>query len=203
VGGESGSHFRGCETDVPLASEGLAQAQAVATRLAGLEIAAVYSSPMQRAVKTAEPIAHAHGLEVVLSDGLLGIDYGQWSGKPHDYVADKWPDLYDRWWIEPHRVQFPGGGSLAILRERASRGLHEILARHDNEIVVLVSHNAVNKILICVMLDLDSSAFWRIRQDTCCISRFDHDGSGFTVLTLNEVCHLPSPPAALDQLPVG
>jgi hypothetical protein len=51
------------------------------------------------------------------------------------------------------------------------------------------------------MLGLENSAFWRVRQDTCCINRFDYDGETFSVLTLNEVGHLPSRPPDLDRLP--
>ena len=199
-GDESGSHFRGCRTDVPLVVKGLDQVRAVADRLATVNISAVYSSPLRRALQTAEPIARAHGLEVIPFDKLLGIDYGQWSGRPHKEVEREWPELFRQWWVEPHLVQFPEGGSLKVVHERATKGLQEIVARHDNEIVVLVSHNAVNKLLICSILGLPTSKFWRIRQDTCCIDRFDYKDGKYTVLTLNEVDHLPSRPAVLDAL---
>jgi broad specificity phosphatase PhoE len=133
-------------------------------------------------------------------DKLLGIDYGQCSGRSYDEVAREWPELSRQWWTEPHLVQFPGGGSLDVVRERAAKGLQEIVARHENEIVVLVSHNAVNKILICVMLGLENSSFWHVRQDTCCIDRFEYKNETFKVLTLNEVDHLPVRPPGLDSL---
>jgi len=59
----------------------------------------------------------------------------------------------------------------------------------------------VNKVLICALLGLENSAFWRIRQDTGCINRFDCDGKVRIVLTLNEVGHLPSYPEYLDLPP--
>ena len=66
--------------------------------------------------------------------------------------------------------------------------------------MVLVGHQVVNKVLICHMLGLDNSAFWRIRQDTGCINRFDYDGHNFTVLNLNQVCHLRVYPSDIDHL---
>jgi broad specificity phosphatase PhoE len=199
AGSASGEHFRG-RIDVDLNATGLAQAQAVADRLAQVEIAAVYSSPLQRAIHTARPVARGHGLEVTPFQGLLDINYGQWGGRSFDDVAAHWPDLYRQWRTVPHLVQIPGGESLADVRARVGRGLQEIVARHDDEIVLLMGHQVVNKVLVCMMLGLDNSAFWRIRQDTCCINRFDHDGEAFTVLTLNEVDHLPSRPPDLDRL---
>jgi broad specificity phosphatase PhoE len=200
AGSTSGEHFRG-RIDVNLNATGLAQARAVADRLAGVEIAAIYSSPLQRAIHTAEPIAREHRLEVTPFQGLLDINYGQWGGRAFDDVAAQWPDLYRQWRTAPHRVQIPGGESLADVRARVGRGLQEIVACHSGEIVVLVGHQVVNKVLVCAMLGLDNSAFWRIRQDTCCINRFDYDGEAFTVLTLNEIGHLPSRPPDLDGLP--
>ena len=73
--------------------------------------------------------------------------------------------------------------------------------------MVLVGHQVVNKVLLCVVLGLENSAFWRIRQDTCCINRFDYEqdaregAGGYTLLTLNEVGHLPDPPPDLEGLP--
>jgi broad specificity phosphatase PhoE len=200
AGSASGEHFRG-QIDVDLNAIGRAQAQAVADRLAEVDVAAIYASPLQRAMHTGQPVARRRGLEVQPIHGLLDINYGQWGGHSFDDVAAQWPDLYKLWRTAPHRVQMPGGESLADVRARIDQGLHEIVARHDGEIVVLVGHQVVNKVSICVILGLDNSAFWRIRQDTCCINRFDHHKGIWNVLTLNEVSHLPARPPGLDRLP--
>ena len=196
-GSAAGQHFRG-RVDIALNATGVAQARSVAKRLSEVEIDAVYASPLQRAAETARPIALAHDLSVEPFEGLLDINYGRWGGCSHKDVAAEWPELYDRWLTAPHLVQIPGGESLSGVRERVIEGLDAILDRHDRGIVALVGHQVVNKVLICALLGLENSAFWRIRQDTGCINRFDHDGSVCTVLTLNEVGHLPSYPAYLD-----
>jgi len=195
----SGEHFRG-RIDVDLNETGRAQAQAVAGRLAGVDAAAIYASPLLRALHTAAPLAERRGLHVQPFQGLLDIDYGDWSGRSFDDVAARWPDLYVRWGTAPHLVHIPGGESLADVRSRVCLGIQDVVARHDGEIVVLVGHQVVNKVLICFLLGLDNSSFWRIRQDTCCINRFDHHDGAFTVLTLNEVDHLPVRPSGLDSL---
>jgi broad specificity phosphatase PhoE len=200
AGSASGEHFRG-QIDVDLNEIGRAQAKAVADRLAGINVAALYASPLQRAMHTAQPIAQGRELAVQPFQGLLDIDYGHWGGRSFDDVAARWPDLYRLWRTAPHQVQIPGGESLADVRARVEQGLCEIVACHEGEIVVLVGHQVVNKILICVMLGLGTSAFWRIRQDTCCINRFDYDRGIYAVLTLNEVDHLATRPPDLDRLP--
>jgi broad specificity phosphatase PhoE len=199
-GSESGEHFRG-RIDIDLNPTGIAQAESLADLLASLKIAAVYASPLRRALSTASPIAAAHDLAPEAFSGLLDIDYGHWSGKSHREVASQWPDLYRLWVHTPHLVQIPGGESLADVRQRAWAGLQRLLRSHEGQIIILVGHQVVNKVLICALLGLDNSAFWRIRQDTGCINRFDYDGQAFVVLTLNEVGHLLAPPRDLDVLP--
>jgi broad specificity phosphatase PhoE len=200
AGRRAGEHFRG-RTDIALNRTGEAQAQAVADCLASLDVQAVYASPLQRAMNTARPVADAHGLNVEPCEGLLDIDYGQWAGRSHESVALQWPELYQQWRTAPHRVQIPDGESLADVRHRVRAGLDRILDRHQRGIVVLVGHQVVNKVLVCALLGLDDNAFWRIRQDTGCINRFDYDGEAWTVLTLNELCHLTLRPSDLDRAP--
>jgi broad specificity phosphatase PhoE len=189
AGSRSGEYFRGL-IDIDLNALGRSQAQAIAQCLCALGVQAIYSSPMQRAVETARPLGQRLDLDIQPCEGLLDIDYGEWAGHSHLEVAARWPEPY-RWWrTAPHLVQIPGGECLADVRQRAQEGLRKILEQHSTGTVVLVSHQAVNKVLICSWLGLDNSWFWRVGQDTGCINRFDYDGKDYTVLTLNEVCHL-------------
>jgi broad specificity phosphatase PhoE len=206
AGSAGGEVFRG-RIDVPLNEMGQAQALAVADRLAAVQVSAIYASPLQRAQRTAQPLATIRGLETVPFEGLLDIDYGEWAGRAHTQVAAEWPALYALWRSAPHKVQIPGGESLADVRRRVSAGINEIIARHRDEVVVMVGHQVVNKVFLCLALGLEDSAFWRIRQDTCCINRLDHDGhrdahrrAVFALLTLNEVGHLPDFPEDLVRL---
>lgn len=200
AGGSNGEHFRG-RIDLPLNASGIAQARAVADRLATVDIAAVYASPLARAVDTARPVAGGHGLRVEPFAALLDIDYGQWGSRSQLEVAGAWPELYREWQNSPQDVQIPGGERLEDVRLRFVRGLAGLVEQHPSQIVVLVGHQVVNKVAICHLLDLGLGAFWRIRQDNGCINRFDLVNGLATVLTLNEVGHLPCRPAGLDELP--
>jgi broad specificity phosphatase PhoE len=200
-GSPGGEHFRG-RLDIPLNRTGIAQAEAVADALAHVAIPAVYASPLSRAIDTARPLAARLALSVQPLDALLDIDYGDWSGHSHREVAEAWPEQYHLWQTAPHRLRIPGGERLEDVRERFSQGLAHLIERHQREIVLLAGHQVVNKVAICHLLGLDLSAFWHIRQDNGCLNRFDVEPGAVTVLTLNELGHLPTRPREIDELPV-
>ena len=104
--------------DVQLSPRGLRQAQALADTLAGLPLAAVYSSPLVRALDTARPLAAARGLEPAVLEGLAELDFGEVEGLAYDEIEAERPELFHAWMDDPARVRFPGGESLADLRAR-------------------------------------------------------------------------------------
>jgi len=182
--------FRG-HADIPLNENGFEQARKTAAALQPLPIAAVYSSPLSRAVETARLIAEPHGHEVIIEEGFIDFNYGIWQGRPHEEVKKKYPELYHLWLTAPHKVRFEQGEALADVRTRALAALEKILARHKGENVVVVTHRVVCKVLLCVLLGLDESHFWRIRQDTCAINVLEYsDDHGYIVSKLNDTCHL-------------
>lgn len=197
--GTHGGHFCG-RIDIKLNAPGIVQAQSIAEALKRLDIAAVYTSPLKRSLNTAVVIAQAHNLKAVPLAALLDINYGQWSGRSAREVSAQWPDLHRQWIEAPQNVQIPGGESLADVRRRIEMALGEIMGRHDGEIVVVVGHEAVNRVMLCHVLGLDNGGYWRLRQDTGCINRIDCDETGFSLLTMNEVWHLLAQPGELSEL---
>jgi broad specificity phosphatase PhoE len=186
--------FRG-RIDIELNQTGRRQAELLAKHLAELKIEAVYSSPLKRALDTAEAIARRHRLEVKTSPGLIDGDFGQWQGLPLKEVRQKYKELYQQWAESPHRAKIPGGESLDEVRERALKVVNGIIAKH-RERVVLVSHRVVNKVLICALLGLDNSHFWNIRQDVCGTTTFSHQEGRFVLLKHNDTSYLKSLPKA-------
>jgi broad specificity phosphatase PhoE len=182
--------FRG-RADVPLNERGISQAEAVARRIQrSWQATAVYSSPLSRAVRTAEAIARRLSLSVQVHPGLLDIDYGMWEGLSPDEVRQRWPELLLAWYEKPHTVRIPGGESLDELRSRCGEVLEEIAARHTESTVVLVGHTVVNRIILLAVLGLGSERFWHLRQDTCAINEIESDGQEFTLASMNDTCHL-------------
>ncbi len=181
--------FRG-RTDLGLDQVGWTQARALARRLANWPIKAIYTSPLRRARQTAEPLARQLGLSIQPTEGLLDIDYGRWQGRTPEEVAQAEPRLYQLWLEEPQRVQIPGGESLSLVQQRVRLTMEEVVACHPDEMVLLIGHQVVNKVLICTLLGLDLASFWRIGQDTACLNRFRYHDGLYDVLLLNDTCHL-------------
>jgi len=182
--------FRGRE-DLPLDETGRRQAKAVGQRIAAeWSPSAIYCSPLRRAVETAQAIGDACGLPVQPWPGLIDIDYGEWQGLTPAEAAARYPALHRAWLEAPHTVQIPGGESLGTVRARAFAALQEIIARHPDETIVIVGHTVVNRLLLCAILGLDNSRFWRLHQETAAINLFQWDGADFTLISLNDTCHL-------------
>jgi len=182
--------FRG-RADVPLNEVGLSQAEATARRIETLwQAAAVYSSPLSRAVKTAEAIAGRFSLRVQVHPELIDIDYGQWQGLLPEDVRERWPELLSAWYEAPHTVRIPGGESLEDLRVRCGSAVNEIGARHSGSTVVLVAHTVINRVILLVMLGLGNDRFWHFRQDTCAINEIEAEGGEFTLVSMNDTCHV-------------
>ena len=192
IGEGQDERFRGL-LDMPLAETGVVQAQVTADHLACWPLAAVYSSPLQRALRTAEIIAAPHHVPVRALPGLSSMNYGEWAGQLHADVARRWPDLYGSWRRDPFSIQIPGGESTSGLRDRAVTALRTAIARHaDGETLVFVTHQVVAKVLVCALAGLPNGAYWQVRQDLCNLSRFDYDPATdtFTIFGLNDTCHL-------------
>lgn len=181
--------FRG-RADIPLDDVGLMQAAALADRLALVEFVAVYSSPLQRALVTAEYVGKARCLQPQAVDELTDMCYGAWEGRHHAQVRERDPDLYARWLNEPHLVRPPGGETLAEVRRRATAALDRIALTHPRDTVAVVSHRVVNKVLLCAALGLGDDGFWRVRQDTACLNMLEHEKGHVTVVLLNDTYHL-------------
>ena len=180
--------FRG-RADIELGETGIRQAELLAEYLGQVKIEAIYSSPLKRAIRTAELIASHHKLEVEIAPGLIDFDYGQWQGLPHQEVKDKYRELYAEWVSHPEQVKIPGGESLNDIRERAVSVVDEVIARYGGT-VVLVAHRVVNKVLICALLGLDNSHFWNIRQDTAGITTFTYENERFVLTEHNNTSYL-------------
>ena len=183
--------FRG-RIDIELNETGRCQARAVAHRLSGWHIGAIYSSPLQRALQTAQPIAEARGLRVAILEGMTDVDYGVWAGLSAEEARAQYPEVYETWVHTPLLTRFPRGESLQQVQDRAWSALEEISSAHERETILLVSHVVVNRVLICSALGLVGDAFWRIGQDNTAINVLQGANGRYRVLLLNDTCHLES-----------
>ena len=183
--------FRG-QHDIPLDDHGLAQADCAGRVWEGVQLAQIYSSPLSRAMQTAEPAANKQAIQITKTPELIDIDYGQWTGKSQDEIEKAYPELNRQWLECPEEVRFPQGESLAAVRDRAFPKLVEIAGAADGESILIVSHRVVLKVLICAALDLPLSRFWQVQIDTASLSMLSFKQGVFTIQKLNDTCHLRS-----------
>jgi len=181
--------FRG-RADLDLDEVGVKQAEAAAERMANWPVSAVYSSPLKRAMHTAQVLAGRLDLEVKPLPGIIDIDFGRWQGlSPQEAAADD-AGLFQKWLTSPHEVNFPGGESLEIVRNRLDETVAGLGQRHQDQTIVLVSHKVVCQAMVLYFLDVDNSHFWQIKQDVCAINLFKIEEDITRTLLLNDTCHL-------------
>ncbi|MFC1970952.1 histidine phosphatase family protein [Chloroflexota bacterium] len=184
-----GEVFRG-RIDVELNETGVRQAALLGEYLKEVKLDAVYSSPLKRALKTADAMASSHTLQVNIAWGLIDFDFGEWQGLSHEDVKNRYKELYATWASHPEQVRMPDGENLDGVRKRAVAVVDNVIERYNTGRVVLVSHRVVNKVLICALLELDNSHFWNVKLDTCGITTFNYEGSEFILTGHNDISYL-------------
>lgn len=190
VEGIKPERFRG-QADLELTALGIAQAEAVAERIARIwKPVIVYTSPMRRSIVTAKHIARSCKIPFQKLYQLNDIDYGAWQGRSHDEVRIAQPELLSAWYSGPQFVRFPGGDSLQDLIARTADALRLILDRHPKDTVVAVGHESVNRALLMQLLDQPLSSYWRINQNPCCLNEIDISDGAVRILCINESHHL-------------
>ena len=134
-------------------------AQAFATAYRSTPWSAIFSSPMQRTRATAKPLCEALGMELELRDGLKEINYGKWEGLTVETVSRDYHDDYIRWSADPAWYP-PNGGELAVaIASRAMLVIEEIKQRYSSGNVLIVSHKATIRIMLCSLLGIDVGRF--------------------------------------------
>jgi len=180
--------YRG-RIDINLDEVGVKQAELLGEYLSNLELDAIYSSPLRRALDTANLIAQYQKVGVQVSNGLMDLDYGEWQGLPEREVKKLYQALHNEWHANPDRVKMPGGESLADVRGRAVGVIDDVISKYRGS-VVLVSHRVVNKVLICSLSGLDNTHFWNIKQDVGGITIFSYAGGRFILTKHNDTSYL-------------
>lgn len=177
--------------DVPLNERGQRQARSLANALAGEPFAAVYTSPLRRAVNTAKAIAAPHGLSPVTEPGLIEMDIGELDGLTFAAIRERYPGLLARWASpEGHLDALFGSESLADVQERAWRPLESLASSHEGETICAVTHNFVILSVLARALGMELSHFRRLRHGLAAISVLEFRARGVRVRHLNESCHL-------------
>jgi probable phosphoglycerate mutase len=143
------------DLDPELTAAGAQMAQQFAAAYAKLPWDAVYVSPMKRTITTAKPLCDAVGIEMQLRDGLREIKYGNWEGETVESVREKYAQEYINWLAEP-AWNAPNGGETSVeIASRSSLVIAEIQEKYKSGNVLVVSHKATIRIILCSLLGID------------------------------------------------
>lgn len=181
---ELGRLLSGRRRDVALSSDGIEQARIVADLLGVEPIAAVYSSPRERAYYTAREIAEPHGLKVTIANGLDEVDFGDWTGLGFDQLEGD--PLWNAWNEARGTARPPGGESMSEATSRAVATLEGLAAEHPDQLIAAVSHCDVIRGLLAHHLGLPLDNLLRFDIDPGSVSRIALGNWGARVISINE-----------------
>ncbi|MEJ2747438.1 MAG: MSMEG_4193 family putative phosphomutase [Anaerolineae bacterium] len=170
---------------VHLNEKGQQQAQAAAARLAHLPVTAVYSSPVTRCLETAAYIAQTHQLHVIELEDVGEVRYGKWEGKKIKKLAKK-----KRWMTVqffPSRMQFPQGEALRDVQARGVQALENLSRQHPDDLIVVVSHADLIKLVMAHYLGVHIDLFQRLAISPASVNVLRlHPYGGVRILRLND-----------------
>jgi broad specificity phosphatase PhoE len=182
--------LQGRHADHPLAEMGERQARSLAAALSSRSIAAVFSSPLRRAVQTAAPIAEHRRLNVETSDALTEVDVGAWEGMTWPDVAQSWPEEYRAFLADPEQHGYLGGENLDQVRRRCVPALENLAAKARGATLVVVGHNTVNRVVLAHWLDLPLTYARRLPQANAAYNEIVFSNGSVHVRTINRLDHL-------------
>jgi probable phosphomutase (TIGR03848 family) len=185
-----GERLAGWTPDVHLNEEGRAQASALAQRLADVPLDALYCSPLERTLETAQPLADAHGLVIQIREALGESQCGEWTGKSLKELQE------DKLWqvvqIYPSGARFPGGESMREIQTRMVAELDAIRDAHPGQTVAVVSHADPIKLAIAFYTGLSLDLFQRLTISPASVTALTFTPFGPRLICLNYNDSLPS-----------
>lgn len=180
------------QSDHALSEAGRKEAEAAALALKEEKIEAIYSSPLKRAVETAQAINRFHQLAIKIEDGLKELNIGDLDGLMAEEIRSRYSSFWREWTSEElARAKFPGGESLNEAQQRAWGTIEEITRRHQHGVILAVGHYFVTMTIICKALAIDISYMRKFKPlGTGAMCILDFEDSGITLTRYNDTCHL-------------
>ena len=176
--------------DIPLAAQGRLQAEAVAQALAATAVAAVYTSPLDRARTSAEIIAKPHRVEPIVEPAFREMAFGTWEGLTRDELVARFPGEAAAWASTPHLVTPPAGEPLTAVDARVRAALSAVSEGYAGETVILVSHAIVTRLIVLAALGLGPERLWSVDASPAGITEIEYQESWATVHRMNTLAHL-------------
>jgi probable phosphoglycerate mutase len=180
-----GKHLSGRTTGVHLNREGQTQVQKLVQRLTGLPLAAIYTSPLERAVQTAEPIAKALQLDIIFCDDFQELDFGEWTGNSFETLSSE--EQFQLFNSFRSNTRIPGGESMLEAQARFITGLQKLCTMHQHQTVAVVSHSDLIKSAVAYYAGIPLDLFQRIEISPASVSVIEVYKETARIILLNEV----------------
>jgi len=178
------------QQDVPLSELGARQAAQLAEHLAATPFAEIYASPLQRAYDTALPLARLQRNEITPDARLAEIHHGAWEGNSTSEVRAQFAQEYLAWRTQPHTARMPEGESLEDVARRVQAFLQEVLVAHQEGNILIVTHDAVLRVILSQTMLMGLEYFWRWRFDNASLTIVERMDGHFRLALLNDTHHL-------------
>ena len=185
-----GKRLAGWTPRVHLNEKGHSQATALVQQLAHIALDAIYTSPLERTVETAQPLALARGLDLQVRQELGEAQYGNWTGRELKDLKDDelWPVVQ----VYPGGMRFPNGESMREVQARMVAELDAIRDAHPDQTVAVVSHSDPIKMAVAHYLGLPLDLFQRISISPASVTAFSFTRFGPRLICLNHAGDLPA-----------
>jgi broad specificity phosphatase PhoE len=171
--------------DFGLSEAGRDQVQATLNSVKNLAASALYASPLRRAAESASIAGRHLRLEATISHELQEIDCGCFEGLSYEQIEESFPREFRSWMECPAEFRFPGGESLAEMKQRVLGFRHLLLNRHAGQTVVLVSHAGPNRVLVAEALGVPDALLFRIDQRYAALNVIDYFPGSSVVRLMN------------------
>ena len=183
-----GKRLSGRMPGVHLNEEGRKQAGHLASAVIGLPLAGIYSSPLERALETAEPMAKLLKLKTVASDSFLEIDFGQWTNCSFEQLQND--QAFQRFNSFRSATRIPGGESMLEAQARIITGLQKLHGKHQEETVAVISHSDLIKAAISYYAGIHLDMFQRIEISPASVSILDIFENTARIILINHTGEL-------------
>lgn len=178
-------------TDAELTAEGKEMARQFASAYDKIAWESIYCSPFKRAIETARPLSDKLGLELRKRDGLREINYGAWEGLSLSTVIERYESEHAKWVSEPGWNAPTGGETAYEIASRSMQVIREITESHERGNVLVVSHKATIRIMLCNLLGIELGRYRdRINVLTASLSMIKFDEHGPMLELLGDRSHL-------------
>ncbi|RDC64816.1 histidine phosphatase family protein [Adhaeribacter pallidiroseus] len=163
-----GKRLSGRLPGVPLNATGRQQAQELALRLTHVPLAAIYSSPLERAVETAEPVAQSHQLETLISEDFLEINFGDWTNASFEELQTN--PTFKNFNTFRSNTRIPGGEMMLEAQTRVITGIEKLYQKHHQQTIAIVSHSDLIKAALAYYAGIHLDLFQRVEISPASVS---------------------------------